>query len=860
MWEEFRMKKAGAIFLSLLLPFSWLSAFPSAAAEPVIRQPIVRYDFSDPDHLGKDRMGRFDLVDVGNVAQGSKSNAVKSAVFNGTSALCAVPVAGRDPTDGLETLTITLWGKRSAVQSPHTFMLGTGVAYSATGLGMGFYDGNDAFIVPLGGVQDGAYAANYRFPNETQKYASSFGWNFYCLSLTQKGGSFFINGEEFPLQNVGDKGLLLENLGQTLTLGGIYNNDRTVFYNGFQGELADVRIYDTALSAQEIATLYADGAGAAEVMVPEGQVYVTGASDIDDPDLTVSKTDTPTQILAVLDAYPIAYQTSDGKNHTDGRAVWTALDDTHADYLQATGVFYHPAVSNPKGVTVTAKLYYGQSRTIQIAALFTDHMVLQREQKVRIFGYGGSAEDTLTVSFAGQTAEAVLDGGQWEVWLEPMPASAQPRDLTVAYTKAGKTSPDQTIVLEDVLVGEVWLASGQSNMAYTINEMKGTDTDFLKDYSAIDNWQLLRFYNQPYGESSTPSVYYTPVTEWQTPGSMEEVGGYSGFALAYAAQLQKALGENIPVGMITSAVGGSCIEEWLDRETMNRLPSHAASMGKVDSRFYNAMIHHMAGYTIKGILWDQGEANALWPEDYQDQFAAYAALYRRLFRNDALPIITMQLPQYSEPLFVAFRDTQWKLMEQLDNVWAICGIDLGNPDNIHPTDKYPFAGRAAGAALEKIYQLPAANGKPYGLSPSIAAIEKTAEGWRLTISGAKTLIAEGRIHGFQVWDGQNWRDAEAIIQGGSILVTADAVKPTKIAYLQKATFAEQGFVYNEYGLPLAPMAERQLSTEDIPDSSDVVAPDVPVQTGGPLSLAAGFLALLAGGTAAVLLLAKKRRV
>ena len=124
-------------------------------------------------------------------------------------------------------------------------------------------------------------------------------------------------------------------------------------------------------------------------------------------------------------------------------------------------------------------------------------------------------------------------------------------------------------MLEDVLVGEVWLASGQSNMAYTINEMKGTDTDFLKDHSAIDNWQLLRFYNQPYGESSTPSVYYTPVTEWQTPGSMEEVGGYSGFALAYAAQLQKALGENIPVGMITSAVGGSCIEEWLDRETMN---------------------------------------------------------------------------------------------------------------------------------------------------------------------------------------------------------------------------------------------------------------------------------------------------
>ena len=136
-----------------------------------------------------------------------------------------------------------------------------------------------------------------------------------------------------------------------------------------------------------------------------------------------------------------------------------------------------------------------------------------------------------------------------------MPASAQPRDLTVAYTKAGKTSPDQTIVLEDVLVGEVWLASGQSNMAYTINEMKGTDTDFLKDYSAIDNWQLLRFYNQPYGESSTPSVYSVSYTHLDVYKRQ-----FLGSSFAFIAALQAVIGgdkANIPKALGGIIVAGA---------------------------------------------------------------------------------------------------------------------------------------------------------------------------------------------------------------------------------------------------------------------------------------------------------------
>lgn len=644
-----------------------------------------------------------------------------SAVFNGKSALAAIPLADRDVTDSLPSFTITLWGKHPASQAAHSFMLGTGVAYSTTGFGMGFYSGNDAFIVPLGGIQDGAYAVNYRFPYETTQYADQTQWNLFALTVDGDSDSFSVNGEVFQVKGIPEGGLSLQNLGQTLTLGGIYNNDHDVFYNGFKGELADVRIYGCALTGDQLTALCQMGPGGGDL--PAAGTAITAVTAPDISDLTVAQKTAPSQVLNLLDEYAIPFTTADGAAHEDGRALWTTITETEEGFI-VEGLVHHADYPNPDGLSVQVTVPFGSSRSIQLPCIFSTGMLLQRNEEVRIFGAGGAQGDTLTVEFTGQTVQATFADDAWEAVLAPMEASAQGRTMTITYTRQGDSEPHQVFTIEDVLVGEVWLCSGQSNMAYTIREMlnnPGLHADFYADYQAIDNWDLLRFYSYPYGEASTPQVNYSRMMTWQSPDSIDQCVNLSGMALAYAVHLQTMLGEDVPVGMVISAVGGACIEEWLDEATMATLPSHAASMGKKDCRFYNAMIHPIEGYTIKGVIWYQGEANAMWPADYQKQFAAYTRLYREKFHNAELPFIVMQLPQYDEDLYPVFRTAQWELMEQLAHVYTVCGIDLGDPDNIHPTDKYPFGERAAGLALEKVYNLPAVEGMATACPPSSPA-------------------------------------------------------------------------------------------------------------------------------------------
>ena len=792
-----------ALLLCILILVSVV--VPALAQETPVLEPLVQYEFNDPENLGRDSMGRADLNMIGAVTQGTLKEGVPCAVFNGRSALAQPALAGRDITDSLSAFTITLWGRHPASQPAHSFMLGTGVAYSTSGLGMGFYAGNDAYIIPLGGIQDGAYAVNYRFPYETTQYHDQTAWNLFSLTVDGARASFSVNGEVFAVKGIPEGGLAIQNLGQTLTLGGIYNNDHDVFYNGFKGELADVRIYGRPLTEEQLALLYELGPGGGHL--PLNGFTVTSAQAPDIGDLTVAKGTAPAQVLNLLDEYPIPFTTSDGAAHEDGRALWTGITETEEGF-HVSGFMYHPEYATPEGVAVQVTVPFGSSRSIQLPCIFSDGMLLQRGEEVRIFGAGGDQGDTLTVEFAGQTAEASFADNAWEAVLQPMGACTEGRTMTISYTRKGENEPHQVFTISDVLVGEVWLCSGQSNMAYTLREMlnaPGCHPDFYRDYQAIDNWDKLRFYSYPYGEASTPQSNYSRMMPWQSPENIDQCVNLSGMALAYAAHLQTLLGEDVPVGMVISAVGGACIEEWLDESAMSALPSHAAYMGKKDCRFYNAMIHPIEGYTVKGILWYQGEANAPWPEDYQKQFAAYTKLCRGIFHNDRLPIIVMQLPQFDEDSYPVFRGAQWELMDQLAGVHVVCGIDLGDPDNIHPADKYPFGARAAGLALEKVYGLGPVEGMPYGLSPAITGVQRTEEGLLLTLSNSQSLTGPEEIEGFMIMVDRLWYETTASLRGNQILVKCDQDNVSYFNYLQDTSFPGMDFVYNEYGLPVAPL-------------------------------------------------------
>ncbi len=791
------------LFVLLILSLMTPAALAETSTPELL--PLVQYDFADADDLGRDLRGVQPMKNLRKVTQGIVSEGVYSAVFNGRNALAAIPLANRDVTDALSTFTITLWAKHPSVQNnAHAFMAGTGVAYSTTGLGMGFYWGNNNYIVPLGGIEGGAYHCNSIGENASAAYTNAADWNLYSLTIDGNKAYFSVNGAVSQVKGIPESGLEIQNLGQTFTLGGIYNNEHDVFYNGFVGEIADVRIYGSALSADQLKSLHGMGIGGGHL--PLATAAIASAVNPDIGELTVTPKTDPSQVLSSLDTLPITFTAADGSEHTDGRALWTAITKD-AEGFAVSGLVYHPDYANPNGVTVSVNVPFGSSRSIQLPCIFSKGMLLQRGENVRIFGSGGADGDILTVTFADQSVNATFDGEGWEAILAPMEACKEGRTMTITYTRQGESEPHQTFTIEDVLVGEVWLCSGQSNMAYTMREMlgnPGVHEGFYTDYQAIDNWDMLRFYNYPYGEATTPQVNYSRMMTWQSPDNIGQCANLSGMAIAYATHLQKMLGEDVPVAMVISAVGGACIEEWLDEETMKTLPSHAASMGKKDSRFFNAMINPFAGYTVKGILWYQGCANAMWPDDYKTQFEAYTDLYRGLFHNEKLPVVVMQLPQYDDDLFPTFRGAQWELMDIIDNVYTVSGIDLGDPDNIHPTDKYPFGARAAGVALKHVYELPAVAGFPYGLSPMVNKIERVEGGLLLSVSDAASLTGPDEIEGFMVRANQRWKEVSAELRGNQIFVPCgDDV--TDINYLQDSSFPWIEHVYNEFGLPLAPL-------------------------------------------------------
>ncbi len=795
----------GWVMLLMLLLMS-----AASAEQPAVLAPIVRYEFADASDLGKDSQGVQPLVNIGDVSQGNVSEGIHSAVFSSSNALAAIPLGDHDVTDYLTEFTMTLWGKRLSSQWQDCYMLGSGLPNSGAGLSMGFRAKKEAYMVTVGGIRDENIYLNCRAPKETTRFEQQKSWNLYTLTVKGDTASFAINGEAFEMQGIASRGVTIKDLKHTLTLGGVYTTDHHTFHGGFKGELSDVRIYGCALTAEQLDQLYAMGPGGGNLVVEKPVIAAVQPLDI--TNLSVVKGTADNQVIDLLSGHAVSFTATDNTVHEDGQVIWTKLEDNEEGMTMA-GVVNHPEYANPEQVSITVTIPYGYERTIQLPCIFCDGMVLQRGQDVRIFGVGGAPGDVVTVAFAGQTVQTVCGENEWEAVLAPMEASTENRTMNITYTLQGESKPRQTIIIEDVLVGEVWLGSGQSNMTYAIIEMlnnPGVHPDFYDDYKKIDNWDKLRFFTYPYAEASAPQHNYSRSLAWEKPGSITQAQRISGLAISYASHLQAMLGEDVPVGFVVSAVGGASIEEWLDEATMANLPSYASYMGKQDSRFYNAMIHPIKGYTLRGIVWYQGEANVQWIEDYKAQFAAYRSLYRELFGDRDLPFIVMQLPQFEDNRYPNFREMQWNVMTQDENVHVVCGIDLGDPTNIHPTDKFAFGERAAGVALKAVYGLEPVEGKAYGLSPAITGAKRTEAGILLTVSDAKTLTGPENIVGFQIRVNGQWQDAKAAIREGAIVVDSAGVKPNAIRYLHQPYFTDVAFVYNEYGLPLAPEAALEI--------------------------------------------------
>lgn len=478
------------------------------------------------------------------------------------------------------------------------------------------------------------------------------------------------------------------------------------------------------------------------------------------------------------------------------------------------------------------------------SGLFTDSMVLQRDTAVPIWGAATPGE-TVTVAFAGQTKSATADSaGQWLVRLDARPANATPQELIIAAGGEKK-------VLRDVVVGDVWLCSGQSNMAYRMSQLPNT----AKDVAASKN-PGVRFFRVEERFALQPDSAVKGAWRQVAP---ETTGDCSAVAYYFAQTVQRELG--VPIGLLVSSVGGTRIETWLARETLvklgrtDRLIEKWAGVSAADferilaeyrahqhytyrirpdevraakakgesppaerprpalrghdcpSALHNGMIAPLQPYAIRGFLWYQGEANVGAPRDYPALQGALVADWRRAW-GEHLPFLFVQLAPHKTAA-PAFREAQFLAWQSTPHSAMAVTTDVGDPDDIHPIRKQPVGERLAAAALAL------AHGQRIEYSgPVFDALQ--IDGARAVLSfrhvGGGLKAQGGPLKGFTVAgaDGQ-FVAARAEIQGATIVVTAEGVAAPVAVRFGWAHVPDVN-LFNREGFPAVPFRTDRPAT------------------------------------------------
>lgn len=345
---------------------------------------------------------------------------------------------------------------------------------------------------------------------------------------------------------------------------------------------------------------------------------------------------------------------------------------------------------------------------IQLPAILGSGMVLQQKAEVRLWGKAASDRRiTVHTSWNNQQQETNSDKeGRWV--------------LTIVTPKAGGPytiliSDGEELVLNDVLIGEVWLCSGQSNMEMPVKGFRGQPA--AESQTTIVNAnpdRALRLFTVKRAYSSIPEDDVTGQWEHNSP---EPVSTFSAVAYYYGDQLQKVLG--VPVGLIHASWSGSSIEPWISKENLTQFPEIDLTLAAnpqlkyangTPTVLYNAMIKPLENYNIKGIIWYQGESNSARPEQYQRLFAVWAKQNRTLFRSKDMPIYYTEIAPVASPVDrpyqrAIFREAQLESMYEVPNVGMAFTNDLGSEKFIHAPQKREIGQRLAYWALAKTYHL-----------------------------------------------------------------------------------------------------------------------------------------------------------
>jgi sialate O-acetylesterase len=436
---------------------------------------------------------------------------------------------------------------------------------------------------------------------------------------------------------------------------------------------------------------------------------------------------------------------------------------------------------------------------VKLPAIFGNNMVLQQQSGVDFFG---SATKNATVKVTtswnkkSYSAKAGSDG-KWRVTVST-PAAGGPYEVTV--------SESNTIVFKNVLIGEVWICSGQSNMEMPVKGYMNQPVKGSNEAIATSSSPQIRLFTVTRGTSLQPLDDFTGTWKYCEP---ENVSQFSATAYFFGLMLNKAL--KVPIGLVNTSWGGTRIEPWISEAGLKKfdfvtLPDKNQTgtlSPQIPTVLFNAMINPMVGYGIKGAIWYQGEANRNEPDKYQKLLPGMVENWRSLWGIGNFPFYYVQIAPYNygpAGLNSAYvREAMLKASTAIENIGMACIMDAGEEFCIHPADKKAGGDRLAYQALVKTY------GKKGFAAEGPVLKEMKIEGQtvKLTFDNAVNgLTSYGKdLACFEVAGANKmFYPAKAFLSSGGVTVISQYVTtPVAVRYAFKDFIV--GDLFNTEGLP-----------------------------------------------------------
>lgn len=426
-------------------------------------------------------------------------------------------------------------------------------------------------------------------------------------------------------------------------------------------------------------------------------------------------------------------------------------------------------------------LVFSQANAISFSPCFTEQMVLQQQMPVKIWGHAEENEP-VEVLIQNKKYKTKADAaGNWTITTSKLKAGGP----YVLQAKGKKIN----CVIEQIFVGEVWIAGGQSNMELELSR----STDGKKQIDSATNREIRFLYIPRPDRINSPE---DNIIKWQT-ATTEHVGNMSAVAYHFARNIQSEI--NVPIGIICCYRGGSSAESWIAIEDLNVHPQLKSitefkpaerEQGSNQRRritLYEDMLSRIIPYTVRGVIWYQGEANASRAAQYKILFPYLIESWRRYFQQPEMPFYFVQLPKFgvkgaNNTSWAELRETQLETWKNTPNTGMAVTLDCGEENQLHPKNKQPVGERLARIALNKNY------GKDISYSGPVLR-KATVDNNQIVLcfDFAEKGLSSGddtELKGFEIsGDGKTFVKGIARIMEDKIIIQSDEIKnPVAIRY------------------------------------------------------------------------------